>query len=295
MADVPAADAPTGTVVEDIAGTPSFSMDAPMKDAMRPVVEQKPAPEGVPEKFWDADKGVLRSDDLLKSYAELEKKLSAPKEESATEEQSEETAETEEVTEEQSEETTAEETTEEKTEEQTEEVAPADLSEAMTVAQTVYAETGELPEEARAPFLAAGISNEQIDLYLAGVKAHEAGLKQAAVKAAGVEDYAEVEKAIEWAAKNWSPKKIEAFNAQAGDVETVPLAVIALFNDYRTAEPGEGRLTNVNSGGSRGDVYTDRQQFDQDLKKADDARDPVARKAVIAKMDRSIKAKSLKK
>jgi hypothetical protein len=34
-------------------------------------------PEGVPDKFWDAEKGEVRVDDLIKSYCELEKRLSA--------------------------------------------------------------------------------------------------------------------------------------------------------------------------------------------------------------------------
>jgi len=34
-------------------------------------------PEDVPEKFWDAERGVLRVEALLKSYRELERKLSA--------------------------------------------------------------------------------------------------------------------------------------------------------------------------------------------------------------------------
>jgi len=34
-------------------------------------------PEDVPEKFWDAGRGVLRTEALLKSYRELERKLSA--------------------------------------------------------------------------------------------------------------------------------------------------------------------------------------------------------------------------
>lgn len=39
--------------------------------------EEKPAkPEGLPEKFWDAETGELRADALLKSYLALEQKLS---------------------------------------------------------------------------------------------------------------------------------------------------------------------------------------------------------------------------
>lgn len=36
---------------------------------------QTPRPDGVPEKFWDANEGKLRTDALLKSYVELERKL----------------------------------------------------------------------------------------------------------------------------------------------------------------------------------------------------------------------------
>lgn len=169
----------------------------------------------------------------------------------------------------------------------------------MTVAQAAYAEKGELPAEVREPFHKAGISDEQIDLYIAGVKAYEQGLKSAATTAAGVEDYAEVEKAVQWAATNWAPKKIAAFNAQSGDVETIGGAVAALFADYRKAEPGEGQLVNLNSGGNRGDVFTSTAEFQSALAKADAIASPterrVARSAVIAKQDRSLKANSLKK
>lgn len=44
------------------------------------VVADEPAlperPEGVPEKFWDAEAGTLRTDALLKSYMELERRMS---------------------------------------------------------------------------------------------------------------------------------------------------------------------------------------------------------------------------
>lgn len=46
--------------------------DAPGGEA---TVEVAPRPEGVPEKFWDPKAGALRTDALLKSYLELERKL----------------------------------------------------------------------------------------------------------------------------------------------------------------------------------------------------------------------------
>lgn len=37
-----------------------------------------PAPDGVPDKFWDGVNGTINTDGLLKSYTELESRLSAP-------------------------------------------------------------------------------------------------------------------------------------------------------------------------------------------------------------------------
>lgn len=37
-------------------------------------------PDNVPEKFWDADKGAVKTEDVLKSYGELEKALTKAKE-----------------------------------------------------------------------------------------------------------------------------------------------------------------------------------------------------------------------
>lgn len=51
-------------------GTPDASAAA--TEAGKPV-----RPDNVPEKFWDAEKGTIRTDELLKSYTELEKKPAA--------------------------------------------------------------------------------------------------------------------------------------------------------------------------------------------------------------------------
>jgi hypothetical protein len=48
----------------------------PQKETAAAVVA--PRPDNIPEKFWDAEKGVTRVDELAKSYAELEKGRSAP-------------------------------------------------------------------------------------------------------------------------------------------------------------------------------------------------------------------------
>jgi hypothetical protein len=80
-----------------------------------------------------------------------------------------------------------------------------------------------------------------------------------------------------------------------GDVETVTLAVPGLMSAFRAANPGEGKLTNLNGGTNFGDVYTHPDQFAADLKKADEAKDAPARRAAIEKQGRSLKAKSIKR
>jgi hypothetical protein len=47
------------------------------EDVLAPLLEAEASqrPSGVPEKFWDADRGELRADALVKSYIELERKL----------------------------------------------------------------------------------------------------------------------------------------------------------------------------------------------------------------------------
>jgi len=65
------ADAGDPSAVDAIEGTPADGDG-------EPVAEVTPRPEGVPEKFWDPKAGALRTDALLKSYRELERKLRAP-------------------------------------------------------------------------------------------------------------------------------------------------------------------------------------------------------------------------
>jgi hypothetical protein len=54
--------------VSDAAAAPALDADEP---AHAPTVR----PAGVPEKFWDRDAGAIRTEALLKSYLELERKL----------------------------------------------------------------------------------------------------------------------------------------------------------------------------------------------------------------------------
>jgi hypothetical protein len=296
---------PNGEIVETMGGDQLFTGTLAAPDPMQRT--QIPAPEGTPAKFWDAEKGVVRTDELLKSYAELEKKFSAPADPPAVPADPAAAPPVTPDPADPSPDPASADPADPDPAAATDPADPADpadtpvavnLDEAMGNAQKVYAETGALPTEAREPFIKAGFSNEQIDLYLAGVKAYEQGLQQAAVKAAGVQSYDEVVEATKWAAANWNEKQIAAFNSQTGDIDTIGNAVAGLFQAYRAAnpaEPGEGRLTGANNSVGLGDVYTREAEFQKDLAAADKARDVDARREAVAKMARSLKAGSIKK
>lgn len=74
----PAENLPTG-------GDPTIPAVDPQKPAENPPESEprdfiSPRPDNVPEKFWDKEKGEIRTDDVLKSYGELEKELHKAKE-----------------------------------------------------------------------------------------------------------------------------------------------------------------------------------------------------------------------
>lgn len=63
------AEAPADAMSADEVSSVDVDSDAAAAEA-RP-----PRPTGVPEKFWDAEAGAMRTETLLKSYLELERKL----------------------------------------------------------------------------------------------------------------------------------------------------------------------------------------------------------------------------
>jgi hypothetical protein len=58
---------------EDLAA--SHAAPEPTRDLGEPARTPSDRPAGVPEKFWDREAGTIRTDALLKSYVELERKL----------------------------------------------------------------------------------------------------------------------------------------------------------------------------------------------------------------------------
>src|SRR5690348_4449479 len=144
---------PETGVTETILGSREFRGTVEHREPGAP--ELKPAPEGIPEKFWDPVEGKLRADDLVKSYSELEKRIGAPK--AAEEEEVEEPGQDDAEPDPEPDAEPEAEPDPEPDAEPDDGAEPAPLAKAMDAAAAVFAETGELPEEARAPLKELGI------------------------------------------------------------------------------------------------------------------------------------------
>lgn len=228
-------------------------------------------PEGVPEKFWDAEKGVVNTEALLKSYTELERartpepsaapaqpdpapvgpdgKIEAPKAPEAP--------------------------------------AASPLTEVITAAQQEYASAKEVSEDTVKKLEEAGIPREIFQLYLKGVEAQEAATIGAVHQIVGGEDaYNEMAR---WAATNLSDAELDAFNAALDNEALRENAVRGLYARFSETRPNEGRMIapNGNSNAGDGDVYTTRDQLIADQKSERYQTDESFRLAVQDKLLRS--------
>lgn len=211
--------APGNPSVEDQAA--AFAKENP--DAAKAVgmdVPEEPEgpqrPEHIPEKFWDAEKGEVRVDDMAKSYAELEKNRSKPKEDDAPS----------------SIETPSDAEEADAAAEEAVEEAGLDLN---TLSEK-WAEQGDLDDSDYEALKKVGISKQDVEVYIRGREAIATEFSSKVYEAAGGEDTYNA--AIAWAADNYSEAKIEAFNKalQSGDVATAEVAVEGLLASYRASE-----------------------------------------------------------
>jgi hypothetical protein len=179
-------------------------------------------PEGVPEKFWDAEKGVVNTDALLKSYTELESaKGKAPAE------------------------------TPKEGEKTPEEAAKA-LADAKVDVQsmsTEYAEKGQLSEQSYAKLAEAGFPKEVVDSYIAGQEALAAQRGQEGFKLAGGED--QFKAMATWAVQALPQAEIDAFNASMdGSPAQMKQAILGLKAQFEAANGKDPQLVQGNSGGN---------------------------------------------
>jgi hypothetical protein len=184
------------------ANSPTPIGTAPAGTQPTPAADKPVRPEHIPEKFWDADKGEVRTEDLLKSYKELESgKTGEPpkKDEQATEQTSEQKA-------------------------AADAVKGAGLD--MTALQAEFDTSGALSEDSLAKLEKSGISREMVASYIEGqnalaVQAYESTF----ALVGGKESYSAL---VQWAAGNLPAAEQAAFNSAIGDPAARKSAVLGL-------------------------------------------------------------------
>lgn len=234
-------------------------------------------PEGVPEKFWDAEKGVVRVEALTQSYAELEAKLSGkteapadPKEDPANVE-----VKNGKIV---------------KTEAESEE-APAEnpLTVTIAAAATEFTSEGKFTEETATKLTELGIPPEVQQVYLAGLSALQA--QQTATVHGYVGGEQNYNAMAQWAAKSLSDAELDAFNAALDNPALAQNAVVGLYSRYSQANPSEGRKIAPQSNAiGDSDVFASRNELTAAMSDPRYRTDPVYQRQVVEKLDRTRKA-----
>lgn len=222
-------------------------------------------PEGIPEKFWDAEKGVVRTEDLLKSYQELEKKQTTPAATDPTK--------------------AAPVTPDPAT------ATQADAQEAlaskgldMSTFSSEFQTNGALSDDSYTKLEAAGIPKNMVDAYIEGQKAVAAQRDAVGYELAGGKD--SFNKMADWA-KTAMPvdERIALNKAFAGSDAEMKLAVTSLRAKYEAANGREPNLAGGQTLGSSGSSgYESRAQMVADMKDPRYSKDPAYRAKVEAKL-----------
>jgi len=188
-----------GVVVNGETLTPSDdkTADADNKDSDSQVATR---PDNVPEKFWNAEKGEVNTDALLKSQSDLEQKFLKPDDgdnKSADADQG--------------------------------EATPSET--AIKAAEDEFAENGNLSLETYKSLDEAGFPADMVDRYIAG---QQAMADAVATKAHSLTDGPEGYKAMsEWANDNLTDEEIAAFDLQVTNDSTMEYAIQQMYARYQ--------------------------------------------------------------
>lgn len=177
-------------------------------------------PEHVPEKFWDAAKGEVRMDALLKSYSELEKARPADPPKAP-----------------------------EGTPPVEPPAAPAGKPDFAKMAAEVEA-TGTVSEDSLKALETIGFGKDLAEQFIAGQQALAAQRDAVGFQAVGGE---EAYKAmLGWAATSWTPEQQQAFNAAVGPRSPQATMLMAVQSLKASYEAANGRAPALVQGGNAG-------------------------------------------
>jgi len=225
-------------VVAPVPGSPEYdaAMAAKFDSTVQtpPVSTPEPAarPEHVPEKFWDATKGVVNYEAWAKSTAEAEKKLTelsqgkppvAPEGEKPP--------------------ITAE------ADEAAKTLASKGLQ--MDAFTAEFTEKGELSETSYKALEDAGIPKAMVDSFIAGQQALASQRDAVGMEAAGGEEA--FKQMAEWAAASLPASERALFNKTVaeGSVDQIRFAVAGLKARYEATNGREPKLTGGGQGGEQ--------------------------------------------
>ncbi len=229
-------------------------MAAKYDAANAPPGSEPPArPAWLPEKFKTPE-------DMVKSYAELEQKLSkAPAPAPATQATPPAAAPAGDPA-----------------------TPPAGVPQAdFDAASAEFAEKGELSPETYAKLAAKGLTQEVVDSYIEGRKAVAARYDAAAFQVAGGEE--QYRNMVTWAGNNLSPAEAAAYNAAvaSGNEAAMRLAVEGLKARFTSANPS---LLGGHGAAPANNGYESREQMVADMQNPLYAKDPAFRAKVEARV-----------
>ncbi|TIQ65459.1 MAG: hypothetical protein E5X41_14975 [Mesorhizobium sp.] len=260
-----------GAVELNIVSEPTGA-EAPVQDAR---------PAHIPEKFWDAETKSIRTEALLQSYGELEKKVGAPKEAA----QAQESAATEgDKTDEEKAAEAAQDDADDKAAKAAVEAAGIDMADL----QARFDKDGKLSDDDYTKLEKAGFDKGTVDDFIEYRRSKADGYVAAAHAAAGGAE--ELSKMTQWAAQGYDAAKVKVFNdaINSGDKNRAEQAIKALKADYVKAKGSPAKLLNpANNGPVAGDVYESLAQMLADQAKPQYRSDPAFREAVKQKLARS--------
>ena len=233
--------------------------DAPQTpDNQKAAEESSERPAWLPEKFKSAE-------DMAKSYAELEKKMSGGK---PSEDKTEETP------------------TEIPTNEDAKEVAEnAGLD--FDALQTEYGSNGGLSDETYEAISKSGIPRDVVDSYIAGQEALASRIRTDMFSSVGGEEsYGTM---ISWATNNLSEGEINSYNdiMASSDQNQIQLAVRGLHAQYQADTGSNPSLLSGDTTANAGTKFDSVAQITEAMRDPKYKTDPAYRKTVEAKLARS--------
>ena len=230
-------------------------------------------PEGIPDKFYNAETGVVDYTALAKSYVELEKSKGKPAEPPKEAPKVDAKA-------------TADKPAES---EDAASKAVADAGLDMSALSKEYAESGELSEESYDALAKAGISKEIVADYIEGKQAQAEVIRaQAYSVTEGAEGYKAM---VEYAKANLSPEEISDYNTAVNskDAKVREAAVKGMWSLYNS-ESGNASatlITNTTNSKTGDGSYQSRQEMMADMGKPEYKSDPAFRAKVASKLSNS--------